>query len=100
MVMESKNSDIPSSVVNKRICNNGKHKIFFRSVKSVVNPETQAFYEIILKSSNSFKYYLSLKNCNSFYVTPITIDEIDKIIFSLNKDILTVSNSMPFRYPN
>ena len=94
--MKSKNSDIPSSILN-----NGKYITKSITIANIFN---DFFHSVALAiqskikfSCKSFSEYLLSKYYDSFTITPTSKAEIDAIISSLNSNKSTGPNSIPLK---
>ena len=94
--MKSKNSNIPSSILNNGKCITESTTIanIFNDLFHSVVPAIQLK---ITFSCKSFNEYLPSKNYDSFTITPTYKGEIDEIISSLNRNKSTGLNSIPLK---
>ena len=94
--MKSKNSDIPSSILD-----NGKYIIKSTTIANIFNDflhsVAPAVQSKIKFSCKSFSEYLPSKYYDSFIITPTSKAEIDAIISSLNSNKSTGPNSIPLK---
>ena len=94
--MKSKNSDIPSSILNNGKCITESTTFanifndFFHSVATAIQSK-------IKFSCKSFNDYLFSKNYDSFTITPTSKTEINAITSSLSSNKLTGFNSIPLK---
>ena len=91
--MKSKNSDIPSSILN-----NGKCITESTTIANIFN-DFFHFVAPAIQSKIKFSCYILSKNYDSFTITPTSKAEIDAIISSLNSNKSTGPNSMPLKLP-
>ena len=94
--MKSKNSDIPTSILNNWKCITESTTIanIFNDFSHSVAPEIQLKIKLSCKSVSD---YLPSKNYDSFTITPTTKAKIDVIISSLNSNKSPGPNNIPLK---